>query len=226
MPSMNIGDRSSFVRTLQQTLAEKGHNPSSNIDGIFGAETLKAVRSYQLVNGISNPNGNFYGTAGPQTLGSLGFEHTRGPVSAASLQTSAPPLTMTAGRTETAPSASMDADALLTSAQRYLGTPYVWGGTTTSGMDCSGFVQKVMKEHGVELPRTTAQMWAASEPVSSPQKGDLVFFETRSGPSHVGIYMGGDKFIHAGASTGVTETDMNNPYWSERYLGAKRPDTA
>ncbi|MFA9560570.1 C40 family peptidase [Evansella sp. AB-rgal1] len=113
-------------------------------------------------------------------------------------------------------------DALLAEARRHLGVPYVWGGSTTSGFDCSGYLQYVYRTQGVDIPRTVATIWNATTHVSSPRVGDIVFFETyTAGPSHAGIYMGNNQFIHAGSSTGVTITSMSNSYWSQRYLGAR-----
>lgn len=110
-------------------------------------------------------------------------------------------------------------------AKSYLGTPYVWAGTTPSGFDCSGYIQYVFKQHGINLPRTTAQQFNVGTSVSKAnlQKGDLVFFETyKKGPSHVGIYLGNGQFINASSSKGVSIASINSSYWSERYLGAKR----
>ncbi|QKS73137.1 C40 family peptidase [Paenalkalicoccus suaedae] len=192
------------------------------MDGIFGSKTLQSVRAYQESHGISHARGNFFGVAGPRTLGSLGYEHTR--TSVANLQTATAPYIPTAKLTAPAPSSAPGnlATSVINDAKRYIGTPYKWGGTSITGFDCSGLIQKVFKDNGLSLPRTTAQMWDATDAVSSPMPGDLVFFETRQGPSHVGIYMGNDQFIHSGSSTGVTITSMDNSYWSSRYLGARR----
>lgn len=117
---------------------------------------------------------------------------------------------------------SFNADALIAEGKKYIGVPYVWGGTTPSGFDCSGFLNYVYKTQGISLPRTVAAIWDSAKPVAAPQKGDIVFFTTyTSGPSHAGIYLGDNKFMHAGSSTGVTITDMNNSYWKPLYLGAK-----
>ncbi|UCZ52973.1 peptidoglycan-binding protein [Bacillus shivajii] len=103
-----------------------------------------------------------------------------------------------------------------------VGVPYLWGGTTQTGFDCSGFVQYVFKKNGVNLPRTVAEQWNATKSVSKPQVGDIVYFETyRPGPSHNGIYIGNNQFIHSGSSTGVTIASLNNSYWGPRYLGAR-----
>lgn len=118
---------------------------------------------------------------------------------------------------------SLNVDALIAEGKKHLGAPYVWGGTSPSGFDCSGFLHYVFGKVGVSIPRTVETIYDATTPVSTPQPGDLVFHATsNSGPSHAGIYIGDNKFIHAGSSTGVTITDMNNPYWKARYLGAKK----
>jgi peptidoglycan DL-endopeptidase LytE len=114
-------------------------------------------------------------------------------------------------------------DELINEAKKYIGTPYVWGGSTPAGFDCSGFLNYVYAKIGVSIPRTVSTIWTATKEVATPQKGDLVFFETTTGPSHAGIYIGDNKFIHAGSSTGVTITDMNNSYWKPKYLCAKTP---
>ena len=116
------------------------------------------------------------------------------------------------------------AQLLTHSALRFLGTPYVFGGTTPSGFDCSAFVQHVFAIAGISLPRTADAQYDVGKPATGgPRPGDLVFFQTyESGVSHVGIYLGSGKFVHASSSHGVMVSQLSESYWASRYLGAKR----
>ena len=115
---------------------------------------------------------------------------------------------------------------IVATAKQYIGVPYLWGGTTPSGFDCSGFVQYVYQRHGISLPRTSKEQWTVGTAISKSalQPGDLVFFANTytTGISHLGIYIGNNQFIHASSSKGVTITDLSNSYWATRYYGAKR----
>lgn len=108
---------------------------------------------------------------------------------------------------------------------KYLGVPYVWGGTSPSGFDCSGFTKYVYGMMGVKLNRTAAQQLKNGYAVTNLQPGDLVFFantySTSAAASHVGIYVGNNQFIHA-ANGGVKITSMDHEYYAARYVGARR----
>ncbi|MBV8532093.1 MAG: C40 family peptidase [Candidatus Eremiobacteraeota bacterium] len=115
------------------------------------------------------------------------------------------------------------AQELTRSALRFLGVPYVFGGTSSSGFDCSGFVQHVFAMLGIDLPRTADAQFDAGRPASGgPRPGDLVFFDTYGGVSHVGIYLGRGRFVHASSSRGVMVSRLSESYWASRYVGAKR----
>nr|WP_243734964.1 NlpC/P60 family protein [Paenibacillus turpanensis] len=112
-------------------------------------------------------------------------------------------------------------------AMHYLRVPYVWGGQSPSGFDCSGFVYYMLKKHNIPVNRTTSQiMFTWGEPVerSKLQEGDLVFFRTtkQKPVSHVGIYLGDHRFISATASEGIAIDSLKSSYWGQRYVGARR----
>jgi peptidoglycan DL-endopeptidase CwlO len=106
-------------------------------------------------------------------------------------------------------------------AMRYLGVPYVWGGSSPSGFDCSGLVAYVYAQVGVSLPHYTGAQWNVGVPVSRSdlQPGDLVFFD---GLGHVGIYIGGNSFIHAPHTGDVVRISSISGWYADTYVGARR----
>ncbi|HTG55083.1 MAG TPA: C40 family peptidase, partial [Niabella sp.] len=112
---------------------------------------------------------------------------------------------------------------LLEAIDEWYGTRYRFGGTTKSGIDCSAFVREVYKNaFDIDLPRTARdQFKAAGQFISMAylQAGDLLFFNTRGGVSHVGVYLGNNKFAHASSSNGVTVSGLDEKYYAARYLG-------
>lgn len=122
---------------------------------------------------------------------------------------------------------SISGSAILAEAQKYLGIPYVYGGASPSGFDCSGFVYYVLKQVGFSAYRTPADQYSHGTYVDKAdlQPGDIVFFAGTyaSGISHVGIYAGGGQFIHSPNSRStVSYSDLTSGYWSEHYYGARR----
>lgn len=187
------------VANLQKSLKNAGYY-SGEIDGIFGPMTESAVLMFQedkslFVDGI----------AGPETLGAL-------------QGTPSTPLTSRA--------AALDrkGQAVVTLAKQFLGTPYVWGGSSPAGFDCSGFVCYLFGQFGISLPHAADAQFNTGVPVSQPRVGDLVFFTTyEPGPSHVGIYIGNNRFIHSSSAAGqVITTSLSESYYAGRYLGARR----
>ena len=120
---------------------------------------------------------------------------------------------------------SGDMSSLLSYAKSMEGVPYVWGGTSASGVDCSGYIYHVYKKFGYSIGRqSVAGYWSSFQHTSSPQPGDLIYFQNtyKSGPSHMGIYLGGGTFIQAG-DNGVKVASLNNSYWSSHFLGYSKP---
>jgi hypothetical protein len=118
-------------------------------------------------------------------------------------------------------------ERLVRKALEFLGTPYVYGGKTKKGVDCSGFVYAVYAETtGKKLPLGTTELFLSLSPVEGPLlPGDLVFFDTTGGVSHVGMVIGGSRIIHAasiGPIIGVKISSLEETYYKTRYLGARR----
>jgi len=120
------------------------------------------------------------------------------------------------------------AKGLISEANKWLGTPYRYGGTSRKGVDCSGFVLQVYsKALDIKLPRNSAKQFEYCSHVkpSELMAGDLVFFATSrksSGVSHVGLYVGDGKMIHASSSKGVIVTDLSDNYYTRTFVGAGR----
>lgn len=140
-------------------------------DGVFGPQTERAVKSWQSDNGLTAD-----GVVGPKTGSKMGLGGSSG-----------------GGSDEGGSNSSV-----LSTAESLVGTPYVYGGTSTSGFDCSGFTQYVFAKHGKDLPRTAEAQRQAATPVSSPQPGDLVFFGSPA--YHLGIYAGDGQIYDAGST--------------------------
>ena len=124
------------------------------------------------------------------------------------------------------PDVSADVYAVTGTALGLRGVPYRNGGADPSGFDCSGFTRYVFGQHGITLPREVREQFRVGKAVDPDRlaAGDLVFFSTAGpGPSHVGISIGGDEFVHAPSSAGVVRVErLNSGYWLPRLVGARR----
>ncbi len=194
--SIRVGDQGTEVAEIQGQLLVLGYDVMA--DGNYGPATADAVKDFQKAQGI-NPDG----LIGPATYTAL-------------LGKEMPDI---------ARSSNYLSRSIVSQSMQYLGVPYVFGGTSPSGFDCSGYVMYIFAHMGISLPRTADVQFEVGTPVSTHElmPGDLVFFSTYlPGASHVGIYVGDGNFIHASSSRGVTISSLGQSYYSSCYLGARR----
>lgn len=127
--------------------------------------------------------------------------------------------------------AKQNKSVLVSKAKEFIGTPYVWGGSSKQGMDCSGLIYQSFKAIHLEVPRTTEGLMQKGRKISRSKlkTGDLVFFKTlksKAKATHVGMITQNKKnetlFIHAGTSTGVTISKLQDGYWKKHFVFARR----
>ncbi|MBQ1509847.1 MAG: C40 family peptidase [Selenomonadaceae bacterium] len=194
--AFRVGDQGSEVAEIQGELANLGYDVSA--DGDFGPATADAVRAFQESIGLEAD-----GLVGETTYSAL-------------LGKSMP---------EISRGSNYISRRIVQTSMEYIGVPYVFGGTTPSGFDCSGYVRYVFANAGIYLPRMADEQYEMGMPVSTDElvAGDLVFFTTYTyGASHVGIYLGDGNFINASSSRGVAIDSLYSSYWGSCYIGARR----
>lgn len=194
--AFRVGDQGTDVAEIQGQLVRLGYDVSA--DGDFGPATAEAVKAFQTSKGMSVD-----GQVGQATYTAL-------------LGKSMPIVIH---------SKNYITRTIVNDSMQYLGVPYVFGGTTPNGFDCSGYVQYVFANAGISLPRTADVQFSYGTPVSTGEllPGDLVFFSTyEPGPSHVGIYLGDGQFINSSSSRGVSVASLTTGYWGACYIGARR----
>lgn len=209
--------RGNDVVEVQKDLKELKFYTTSRVDGIFGAASKQAVVKFQRSEGISAD-----GIVGPKTK-----EHLAEAMEEKTTNNSQQHVQQSVKSTKQSVASSSIGQRIVAHALRDQGIPYVWGGTTHSGFDCSGFVLHLFKQEGItNLPRNSADIFKHGTPVSKSnlQPGDVVFFKNtyRPGISHMGIYIGNNEFVHASSSKGTTVTSLDNSYFGPRYAGARR----
>jgi len=238
--------RHAQVRILQEDLRSLGYGVA--VDGVFGASTKIAVEAFQRAHHLLAD-----GVVGKATFAALkGAETSRGGIMrslityvvepkdtlasiAAEFGTTVAALeaanhlsqsSISVGETLLVPSnpTSDLGETIAQDSLKFLGVPYVYGGSSPSGFDCSGLVQYVAGLVGISLPRTVSDQYASGSPVSRPdlQPGDLVFFDVYGHVDHVGIYIGDGEFVQAPASgQSVDIQSLSMSYWADRYVGAR-----
>jgi len=191
-----VGDKGWKIKQAQQYLQKLGFEPGE-MDGRFTKATRKAIRKFQKKYNLKE-TGN---------LDNATYEELKWQAEAKEY------------------GGNVASTKILKTAAQYKGVPYVFGGTTPRGFDCSGYVQFVFAKHGIRLTRTADTQAKEGKFVSKKnlKPGDLVFFTTyEPGASHVGIYAGNQKFWNATSSRGIMLSDLNDSYWGPRYYTGRR----
>lgn len=194
--AFRLGDQGNEIAEIQAALASQGYDVVA--DGDFGLTTQAAVQAFQKAHGLDDD-----GLVGSMTYQAL----------------------MGRNMPIVSRSSNYIARRIINNSLNYVGVPYVFGGTTPRGFDCSGFTRYVFATAGISLPRTADVQFEVGVPVSynNLKPGDLVFFSTYTyGASHVGIYLGDGKFINASSSRGVVVDSLSMSYWANTYIGARR----
>lgn len=226
-PTLSKNSRGDDVLTLQKKLYLIGYD-ISELDGIYGTETERAVAAFQhdhkiTVTGIvTNVTWRALKRAKEKKGRVLPEIKSQPAVVVDNLKT--PSSSSLAPYGQTFISKNQGAE-IVSTAKTLMGIAYVFGGTSPSGFDCSGLLQYVFKLNGVTIPRLADEQYNLGRKAQKNQlsAGDLVFFTTyTSGVSHCGIYVGDGKFLHASSSRGVTINSLDDEYWRARFVGAKK----
>ena len=191
-----VGDKGWKVKQAQQYLLKLGYDPGGT-DGKFTKTTRKSIRSFQKKYKLKE-TGN---------LDNATYEELKWQAEAKEY------------------GGNVASTKILKTAAQYRGVPYVFGGTTPNGFDCSGYVQYVFAKNGIRLTRTADTQALEGKFVSRKnlKPGDLVFFTTyEPGASHVGIYAGNNLFWNATSSRGIMLSNLYDSYWGPRYYTARR----
>lgn len=221
-PTLKRNSEGQEVLVLQKKLKQIGYNIRET-DGVYGSETEQAVSAFQR-----DQNIKITGVVTSSTWRAL--KNIKGKSSGKAekkLEERRSYSTIKNGKlvkNNTRFLDKKDVPKIIKTAKKYMGTPYVFGGSTPSGFDCSGFLQFVFEKNGIMIPRLADEQYLLGEKKSKNDlvEGDLVFFTTYApGASHCGIYLGDDKFIHTSSSRGVRVDELTDDYWKPKFIGGK-----
>jgi cell wall-associated NlpC family hydrolase len=195
------GMQNNDIKVLQQCLKDLGYFKNEDTTTYYGDITKKAVMDFQQNKGL-----DVDGVFGPNSYKTL--------INA----TSSPSRSDEGRRSKTI--------SIISTAKKYLKVPYVFGGTSASGFDCSGYTSFVYSQNGISLPRTSQDQAQAGTKIekANVQIGDLLIFSNtyKSGPSHAGIYLGNNQFIHASSTgKGVIISELDNYYNNHLSYGRR-----
>jgi cell wall-associated NlpC family hydrolase len=221
--SYTVGNKGDDVLLIQKQLNKLGYRVKT--DGVYSKDTASAVTKFQKSKKIeaSGKVGGwtYYLLTGKRTL----LEKDAPKTAKSGIKYGNETSYSHYSKMKKFDEHDVIGDKLVSSAYKYLGVPYVFGGNTPDGFDCSGFTKYVFSHNGIRLPRMADEQYLLGAKVSRRElvPGDLVFFTTyEPGVSHTGIYVGDDNFISATSSGGIRVDSLNSGYWSSRYVGAKR----
>ena len=226
-PTLQKNSSGDDVLILQKKLYLAGYT-ITEFDGIFGDETERAVSAFQRDKNITVTgkvtNVTWRALKNTKTVEGRTLENleTKNAKFKNIFKPKSEKISPRSGKTFLT---CEDGQDILQIGKQYLGVPYVFGGITPDGFDCSGFVQYVFNEFGYKIPRLADEQYSLgySAKISQLDVGDLVFFETYTeGISHIGIYAGNRQFLHVSSSKGVRIDSLDNEYWSPRFVGAKK----
>ena len=231
-PTLSLNDKGKDVLTLQKKLYVIGYE-ITELDGEFGEETQRAVSEFQEDNDltvtgvVTNATWRALKKAKPvkgRNISDLKMVD----INTLEKPKPKPAEIVTGGELVPYGEAFItveEGEEIVASAKEFIGIPYVFGGTSPSGFDCSGFLQYVFRQNGYEIPRLADEQYMLGTAAKTSQLnvGDLVFFSTyMEGASHCGFYVGDGNFLHTSSSKGVRIDSLSNVYWKPKFLGGRK----
>lgn len=217
-PTLKRNSEGHEVLVLQKKLKQIGYSINET-EGVFGSETERAVSAFQR-----DQNMKITGVVTSSTWRALKNTRTGGKTASKDIFSAPASKNGRLVKNHTLIIDKKEAQKIIKTAKSYTGAPYVFGGSTPSGFDCSGFLQFIFEKNGIMIPRLADEQYllGVEKKKSDLVPGDLVFFTTYAeGASHCGLYLGDDQFIHTSASKGVRVDKLSDSYWKPKYLGGK-----